>query len=99
MAAAGGQVVEERGVEHRDVRQVGQHPAGHLDAEHRGRIVQRRQRCQLLERGDQRVVDDRRPVESLPAVHHPVPDRDQTERLQIRPASANSSNTVRSAAS
>ena len=46
----GGQVVEERRVEHRDVRHVRQHLAGDLDAEDRGRIVQRRQRRQLCQR-------------------------------------------------
>ena len=56
----GRQVVEERGVEDGDVRQVGQRPAGHPDAEHGGRVVQRRQRRELLQLRDQRVVDQRR---------------------------------------
>ena len=43
----GGQVVEEGGVEDGDVRQVGQRPAGNLDAEDRRRVVQRRQRREL----------------------------------------------------
>ena len=47
----GRQIVEERGVEHRDVRQVGQRLAGDLDAQHGRRIVQRRKRGQLLELG------------------------------------------------
>ena len=55
-----------------------------LDAEHRWRIVQRRKRSQFLELADQRVVDECRPVEIRPAVHHPVPDRDQPDRLQVR---------------
>ena len=80
----GRQVVEERGVEHRDVRQIGQHLAGHPDTEHCGRIVQRRKRSQLLQLGDQRVVDERRPVEVRAAVHHPVPDRDQPDGVQMR---------------
>lgn len=72
-----GQVVEEGGVEHRDVRQVRQCLAGHADPEDGGRVVQWRERGEVLECGDQRVVDDGRPVEIGPAVHHAVADGDQ----------------------
>jgi hypothetical protein len=78
------QVVEERGVEHRDVRQVGQRLKGDVDAEHRRRVVQRRQRCQLLELGDQCVVDQCRPVQIRAAVHDAVTHRDQPDRPQLR---------------
>ena len=50
----------ERGVEDRHLRHVGQQLAGHLDAGQRGRVVQRRERDQLLDRGDHLVVDHRR---------------------------------------
>ena len=78
----GRQVVKERGVEHRDVRQVRQHLAGHADAEHRGRVVQRRQRGQFVQLRDQRVVDQGRPIEVRTAVHHAMPDRDQPDGVQ-----------------
>ena len=82
----GGQVVEERGVEHGDVRQVGQHLAGHLDAQQRGRVVQRRERRQLV---DLARSPRRRSIvgsyEVRPAVHHPVPDRDQARPCRRPP--------------
>ena len=67
----------ERGVEHRDLRQCGVQPAGDLDAQRVGRIVQRGQRGQLADRGQHAVVDQHRSVEPGAAVHHPVPDSGQ----------------------
>ena len=80
----GWQVVKERGVEHRDVRQVRQHLAGHADAEHCGRIVQRREGRQLVQLFDQSVVDRSGPVEVRAAVHHAMPHRDQPDGVQAR---------------
>ena len=79
----GGQVVEERRVEHRDMRHIRKHLAGHLDTLHGRRIVQRRQLRDLLEFADHRVVDQGRPVERCAAVHHPMANRRQPARLQI----------------
>ena len=78
------QIVEERGVEHRDMRHIRQHRAGDLDALEGGRIVQRGQHRQLLELRDDRVIDDGRPVEDRPAVNHPVTDRGQPGRFSSR---------------
>ena len=69
--------MEEGGIEHGDMRKLGKRLAGHLDTQQCGRIVQRRKRRQLADLGDQCVVDDRRLIQVGPAVHHPVPDRDQ----------------------
>ena len=60
VAAAGGQRAVERGVEDRDLRHVRQQLPGHRDAGQVGRVVQRRQRDQPLDRGDHLVVDQRR---------------------------------------
>ena len=74
--------MEERRIEDGNVGQIGQHPAGHLDAQHRGRVVQGRQRSQVIELRQGRIVDDGRPVQIRAAVHHPVSDRDQSEVRQ-----------------
>ena len=74
--------MEERGVEHGDVGKVRQHAAGDLDAEQRGRVVERRQRRERLERRDRLIVDDRRPVQVGAAVNHPVSDRHQPELVE-----------------
>ena len=50
----------EGGVEDRDLRQVGEQPAGHRDALEVGRVVQRRERDELLDGRDHVVVDQRR---------------------------------------
>ena len=71
------QIVKERGVEYGYVGKVRQDAPGDLDAEQCGRVVQRRQRRERLERRDQVVVDDAGPVQVGSAVDHPVPDRDE----------------------
>ena len=81
---SGRQVVEEGGIEDRDVRQVRQQPAGDLDPEDGRRVVQRGQRCEGLERGDQLVVDRRGPVEIGPTVYDAVPHRDQALPVQVQ---------------
>ena len=77
------EVVEKGGVEHRDMRHIRQHFAGHLDALHGGRIVQRGQQRQTFELGDDRVIDDGRLVERGPAVHYSVANRCQPTGFQI----------------
>jgi len=78
----GRQVVEERGVEHRDLRQIGQYSAGHLDAMDGGRVVQGCQRCDGFEGGDQRVVHQRRPVQVGAAVHDAVSHGSKAEVVE-----------------
>jgi hypothetical protein len=73
--------VKEGGVEHGDVRKIGKRFAGHLDAQQRGRIVQRRKRRQLVDLGDQCVVDECGLIQVRPTVHHPVPHRDQPRHI------------------
>ncbi len=94
-----GQVVEERGVEDRDVRQVRKHAAGDWMPRTAGGLCSGASGGELLQRGDQRIVDEGRPVQVLAAVNHPVPDRDQPSPSKSSPASRNNSNAVRSAAS
>ena len=77
--------MEERGVEHRDVRQIRQRPAGDLDTEDGRRVVQGRQRLQLPDPVEHRVVDDGGQVEIRAAVDHPVADRDQLHGVEVYP--------------
>ena len=69
-------VVEERRVEHRDMRHVGQYLPGHLNTQHRRRIVQRCQRRQVTQRVDQFVVNNRWPVQAGSTMHNPMPHSD-----------------------
>ena len=62
----------ERGVEHGDLRQVGQERTHSLDAGKIRRVVERRQVTKRAHRGDNRVVHPDRRGEPLSAVHHPV---------------------------
>src|SRR5215208_234867 len=78
------QVMEERRVEDRDVWEVWERLARHANTQHRWRVVQRRKRRQLLELGDQRIVDQRRPIQVRAAVHHPVAHRDQLGGACVR---------------
>ena len=79
------QIVKERGVEYGDVRQIREYPKGYLDAQHRGRIVQRCQRRQFPQRFDQAGIDDGRPIKVRATVNHPVADRHQLKIRQIPP--------------
>ncbi len=75
--------MEEPGVEHGDVREIGQDTARDLDAEDGGRVVQRRQRRQCPKCRDQLVVDDGGQEEVWSAVDHPVPDRDEAQLVEL----------------
>ena len=77
--------MEERGVEDRDVRDVGQFLARDLHPDGVRRIVQRRKDGQLGDGLHHVVVDERRFVEHVAAVNDPVPDGCDTGFLQ-RPA-------------
>ena len=75
----------ERGVEARDVRDVGQQVACLADQLQRARLVQRRERGERAEPADHVVVDDHRVGELGPAVHDPVPHRvDPVDRRDER---------------
>ncbi len=65
----------ERGVEAGHVRRAGRRPAGRFDRGDAPGLVERRQRRQLPQPGDHRIVDDDRPGERGTAVHDAVPDR------------------------
>ncbi len=69
----------ERRVEHRHLRDAGERRPRHAYAGQVDRIVQRRERRQLLDGGDHAVVDEHRLREALAAVHDAVPDRDGVE--------------------
>ena len=56
---------------------------GRFDAGHRTRIVQRCQGNQVADLLDRSVVDDHRIGEVRPAVHDPVPDRPEPDRVKI----------------
>ena len=84
----GRQIVEERGVEHRDVRDAGQDAPRHVDSDHRRRIVKRRKRSELFELGHHRVIDHGRPIERLAAMHHAVPDRHEVEVIEASDGTA-----------
>ncbi|CNU46293.1 Uncharacterised protein [Mycobacterium tuberculosis] len=75
--------MEKGRIEHRDVRDIGQQSACHLDAQYRRRVVQRGQRRQLLKLADHRVIQQRRLVKLRAAVDHPVSDRHQPAGLQV----------------
>ncbi len=77
--------VVEGGVEDHHLRQVREQLAGHLDALEVGRVVQRREGHQVGDRGHHVVVDQRGLGEPLAAVHHPVPDGNDSRRGQRRP--------------
>ena len=62
----------ERGVEDRDLRHVGEELRRDLDALEVGRVVQRRQRDQVGDRGDHLVVDQHRLGEAVAAVDDAV---------------------------
>ena len=78
-----GQVGEEGGVEDGDVRHVAEALPGRLDPGHGGRIVQRCQAGQVPDRFQHVVGDHGRIGEVGPAVHHPVPDGEQVEVIEI----------------
>ncbi len=65
----------ERGVEARDRGQPRPRLPHRSERGERLRLVQRRQRRQLLESGGDLVVDHRRSAEALSAVHDPMADR------------------------
>ena len=69
MDAAAGSVWEEGGVEHCDVRNVGQFLARHLDTDHVGGIVQRRKVRQIFDGFHDAVVDESRRIEDVTTVH------------------------------
>ena len=62
----------ERGIEHGDLRQVGQESTHSLDAGQIRRVMERRQVAKRAHRADNRVVHPDRRGEPLSAVHHPV---------------------------
>jgi hypothetical protein len=68
-----GQAAVEGGVEHGHLRHVRPLLCDGADAEHVGRVVQRRQRVEPLDGAGDLVVDEHRLAEPLPAVHHAVP--------------------------
>ena len=70
-----GQRGVERRVEHRHLRHVREQPQGDAQALEVRRVVQRRERHELLDVREQLVVHERRRGEHLAAVHDPVPDR------------------------
>ena len=67
----------ERGIEHGDLRQVGQESTHSLDAGQIRRVVERRQVIKRAHRGDNGVVHPDRGGEPLSAVHHPVTGPEQ----------------------
>src|SRR5690606_3080452 len=60
----------------RGVRDVGQQLTGHLDTPQVGRVVQRRERGELLDVRHDLLVHDDRPGVAPSALDHPVPHRD-----------------------
>ena len=70
-----------RGVEHRDLRQVGQNVTDSLDAGEIRRVVKRRQVTKRPHRGDHSVVHQDRRSEPLTAVHHPMTGPEQANGL------------------
>src|SRR4029077_18428511 len=74
---AGRHCLVERGVEHGDLRESGPGGADRLDAGQVGRVLQRRQRGERADGGDDVVVDEDRVAEPVAPVHHPVPGADQ----------------------
>ena len=73
----GGQPREERGVEDRNLPQVGERRAGRADAGQGRGVVQRRQRHELLDPALDLVVHQRGIGVAIPAVHHPMTDGQQ----------------------
>jgi len=69
-----GQGAVERGIEHRDVRDSGEHGAGGADAREIDWVVQRRQGGEIVDLLLHLVGDQRRGIEPAAAVHHPVTD-------------------------
>jgi hypothetical protein len=67
----------ERGVEHGNLRQVGQDGTHSLDAGKIRRVVERRQVTKRAQRGNNRVVHPDRRSEPLSAVHHPMTGPEQ----------------------
>jgi hypothetical protein len=67
----------ERGIEHGDLRQVGQESTHSLDAGQIRRVVKRRQVTKRAHRGDDRVVHPDRRGEPLSAMYHPVTGPEQ----------------------
>gem|GEM_PF-5998763 len=74
----------ERGVEHGDVRQFGQHGAGGTDAGEPRRVVQRCEVGKCLDLTLDRIVDERRPHEAGTAVHDAVTDRVNLVAVKLR---------------
>jgi len=64
----------ERRVERGDLHGIGELGARRGDAEQPGGLVQRRERHERVQRGQQRIVDERGPPVVRPAVHDAVPD-------------------------
>ena len=64
-----------RGVEHRNLRQIRPDLLRDADGGKVGGVVQRRERCQRLDRLNRCLVEERRRAETLPTMHHPVTDR------------------------
>ncbi len=78
----GGQIVEEGGVEDRDLRDAGKCRAQDLDTDGVGRVVQRREGGEPVDLGDDVIVDEHRLAEDGPAVHHAVTDRRERVRVE-----------------
>jgi hypothetical protein len=79
----------EGGVEHRDLRYVGKRFARRPDAREVRRVVQRRERAELLDRGLDLRRHERRLAEARAAVHDAVPDPGEVgvaaERVECDP--------------
>jgi hypothetical protein len=74
----------ERRVEDRDVRHVGQQRSGRGDRGEAGGLCSGAERADLLDGGEDVVVDEHRRGEALAAVHHPVADADEARRVDGR---------------
>ena len=75
----------ERGVEHGDVRDVGEGAARDLDPQRVDRVVQRGEQAQRVHLGEHLVVDHGRVREARAAVDDPVGDRDEPGAGEPRP--------------
>ena len=74
LARPPGQRAVERGVEDRQVRDVGKRLSGSLQCRERGRIVQGRQAAEALESFRHSLVDECRASKALAAMNDPVHD-------------------------
>ena len=94
----GRQVVEERGVEHRDVRQVGQRVRATSIPSTAGGLCSGASGASSSSLAISASSTTRGPVQVGAAVHHPVPDRDQAESPGgARPASSSNATSQRGA--